>query len=74
MVRWSGDYLTKLFEGPYQDGPKWEREIRAEVARRGREAGTVYFFYTTCPKCLEVYGKNYVAAVAALATDGDGAA
>ena len=44
------------------------------MARRGREAGTVYFFYTTCPKCLEVYGKNYVVAVAALAADGGKAA
>lgn len=74
MVRWSGGDLTKLFEGPYQDGPTWAREIRAEAVRRGREAGEVYFFYTTCPKCLEVYGKNYVVALAALPTDGEGAA
>ena len=71
MARWSGDYLTKVFEGPYQDEPAWEQEIRAEVARRGREAGRVSFFYTTCPKCLEVYGKNYVVAVAALTADGE---
>lgn len=66
MVRWSGDYATKLFEGPYEEAPKWEVETRAEAARRGRAASEVYFFYTTCPKCLEVYGKNYVVAVAAL--------
>ena len=41
--------------------------MKADLASRGLEADTVYFFYTTCPKCLEVYGKNYVVAVAALA-------
>ena len=67
MVRWSGDFVTKLFEGPYEDAPKWEQQIKADLASQGLEAGTVYFFYTTCPKCLEVYGKNYVVVVAALA-------
>ena len=67
MVRWSGNFVTKLFEGPYQDAPKWEQQIKADLTSQGCEAGTVYFFYTTCPKCLEVYGKNYVVAVAALA-------
>ena len=67
MVHWSGDFVTKLFEGPYQDAPKWEQQFKAELETQGLEAGAVYFFYTTCPKCLEVYGKNYVVAVAALA-------
>lgn len=66
VVRWSGDFVTKLFEGPYEDAPQWEQQIRADLARQGFEAGSVYFFYTTCPKCLEVYGRNYVVAVAAL--------
>ena len=66
IVHWSGDYLTKVFEGPYEDAPKWEMEIVAELAGRGIETDNVYFFYTTCPKCLQVYGKNYVVAVAAV--------
>jgi hypothetical protein len=24
----------------------------------------LYFFYTTCPKCAQVYGKNYVVLLA----------
>lgn len=66
MVRWSGDYVTKVFEGPYEEAPIWEKELLAETRRRGREAERVYFFYTTCPKCAQVYGKNYLVAVAAL--------
>lgn len=67
MVRWSGNFVTRLFEGPYQDAPKWEQQVRADLASQGFETGTVYFFYTACPKCFEVYGKNYVVVVAALA-------
>lgn len=67
MVRWSGDYLTKVFEGPYEESTKWRDEIVEEVERRGRKADEVYYFYTTCPKCAQTYGKNYVVAVAELA-------
>ena len=70
VVRWSGDYLTKLFEGPYEKVPEWEQALLAEVKHRGRETSRTYFFYTTCPKCAAAYGKNYVVAVAALAEDG----
>ena len=65
-MHWNGDFLTRVFEGPYEDAPKWEQEIREELDRRGDDADKVYFFYTTCPKCLEVYGKNYVVVVAAM--------
>ncbi len=67
MVRWSGDYRTKVFEGPYADAPDWERQMTGELADQGLEAERLYYFYTTCPKCAAVYQKNYVVAVAALA-------
>ncbi len=64
MVRLSGDYLTKVFEGPYKNAPQWEQQMQQWVASQGRTTKKVYFFYTTCPKCAKVYGKNYVVAVA----------
>ena len=64
MVRLSGDYLTKVFEGPFKDAPKWEKEMEAFVNSKGKHAGKIYYFYTTCPKCAKYYGKNYVVAVA----------
>lgn len=67
MVRLSGDYLTKVFEGPYKNVPLWEKEMLAFVSKKGMQAGRIYFFYTTCPKCAKVYGKNYLVAVAELA-------
>ena len=51
----SGTFRTKVFEGPFKDAPKWIKEMNAK---------TVYLYYTTCPKCVKVYGKNYVVAFA----------
>ena len=66
MVQLSGDYMTKVFEGPYKNAPKWEREMQAYVEDKGKDMKHTYFFYTTCPKCAKYYGKNYVVAVAEL--------
>ena len=63
MVHMSGDFITKVFEGPYKNAPKWEKEMEALVKSRGKEAKRTYFFYTTCPKCAKYYGKNYLVAV-----------
>ena len=64
MARLSGDYLTKVFEGPYRELPNWQREMEAFASDQGRKVKRNYFFYTTCPKCAKHYGKNYVVAVA----------
>lgn len=64
MVHLTGDYVTKVFEGPYKNAPTWEKEMTAFVKGRGEEVTKTYFFYTTCPKCAKFYGKNYVVAVA----------
>jgi hypothetical protein len=64
MVRMSGDYVTKVFEGPFREIGKWEKEMESFVKSRGQQTKKNYYFYTTCPKCARVYGKNYVVAVA----------
>ena len=64
MVRMSGDFITKVFEGPYKNAPKWMKEMEGFVKSKGKEVKRTYFFYTTCPKCAKVYGKNYLVAVA----------
>ena len=66
MVHMTGDFMTKVFEGPYKNAPKWEKEMEAFVENKGRQLKKTYFFYTTCPKCAKVYGKNYMVAVAEL--------
>jgi hypothetical protein len=64
MVQLSGDFMTKVFEGPYSDARRWAGEMKRYVEQKGRSLEQLYFFYTTCPKCAKHYGKNYVVGVA----------
>lgn len=66
-VTLSGQFLTKVFEGPYKDAKKWLDATLSFVASRGRTAEAIYFFYTTCPKCAKHYGKNYTIVLAKVA-------
>ena len=66
MVKLSGDYVTKVFEGPFNKAPKWEKEMDSLVKENGKKVEKTFFFYTTCPKCAKEYGKNYVVAVSQL--------
>lgn len=60
MATISGTFLTKVFEGPYQNVGKWAEEMNCYVKNKGKETKKLYFSYTTCPKCAKAYGKNYV--------------
>lgn len=60
----SGTFLTKVFEGPYQNAGKWAEEMREYVKNKDKELKKLYFSYTTCPKCAKAYGKNYVVLLA----------
>lgn len=59
-VRLSGTYLSKVFDGPYNAVPKWIKEMDRYVTQQGQKVKKYYFYFTTCPKCAKVYGKNYV--------------
>ena len=60
MTKLAGTFLTKVFEGPYQNAGKWAMEMKEYVKSQGKELKKMYFSYTTCPKCAKAYGKNYV--------------
>lgn len=64
MIRLDGNFRTRVFEGPYASAPLWQSEFADELAAEGTPAETLYAFYTTCPKCAAVYGKNYLVSVA----------
>ena len=66
MARITGTYLSKVFEGPYSKTGKWVKEMKAYVESEGKELKDLYFYYTTCPNCAKVYGKNYVVLLAAV--------
>jgi hypothetical protein len=64
MATLSGTFLTKVFEGPYKNIRLWIAEMGQYVKSRGKEIKSLYFFYTTCPKCVKKFGKNYVVLLA----------
>jgi hypothetical protein len=56
----SGQYLSKVYEGNYNETGKWMKDFESFVKNKGYEMGKLYMWYTTCPKCAKKYGKNYV--------------
>jgi len=60
----SGTYLAKVFEGPYRNARNWIIEMHDLVKSKEQIADKLYFYYTTCPKCAQKYGKNYVVILA----------
>jgi hypothetical protein len=64
MVKISGTFLSKVFEGDYKSIGKWIKEMQEYVKSKGKEIKKMYFFYTTCPACAKYYGKNYTVILA----------
>lgn len=67
METLSGTFLSKVFEGPFRNMRVWMSEMKGFVTARGKEIKQLYCYYTTCPKCAEKYGKNYVVILARVA-------
>ncbi len=63
-VKLSGTYLSKVYEGPFKEAKNWCTDMQQYVEGKGKSVKNLYFFYTTCPKCIKAYGKNYVVAFA----------
>jgi hypothetical protein len=60
MDRLSGDFHTMVFEGPYSDMKHYHEQLIESVGGDKHNPPDTYFFYTTCPKCVKAYGKNYI--------------
>lgn len=71
MVCLSGDYRTRVFNGPYRDAPKWLDQFEDELEAKDHDADSMYVFYTSCPKCANAYGENFVVAFAKVEPETD---
>ncbi len=60
----SGKFLSKVYEGPFQDTGKWCKDFEQYATSKEVSIMKWYMWYTTCPKCAKKYGKNYVVIVA----------
>jgi hypothetical protein len=63
-VELSGKFVSKVYEGPFQDTGKWCQDFERYLESKKFSMKKMYMWYTTCPKCAKKYGKNYVAIVA----------
>jgi hypothetical protein len=60
MVKLSGTFLTKVYEGPYKDMGKWVNAMQTYVKEKNKDTMCIYARYTVCPKCAIKHGKNHV--------------
>ncbi len=58
-VTLSGKFFCKVYEGPFKDTGKWCNDFELLAKNKGLNLKKLYLWYTTCPKCAKVYGKNY---------------
>ncbi|MDD5099111.1 MAG: hypothetical protein PHP35_02105, partial [Candidatus Colwellbacteria bacterium] len=63
-IRFTGKFISKVFDGPYNAVPKWIKEMDEYLSKAGLKAKKYFFYYTTCPKCSKKYGHNYVVSFA----------
>jgi hypothetical protein len=63
-MTFSGKFLSKVYEGPFQDTGKWCKDFEIFASSKGMKISKWLMWYTTCPKCAKKYGKNYVVIVA----------
>ncbi len=62
-VTLSGEFLTKVYEGPFKDTGKWCEDFKTFAQSQNKTIEKWFMWYTTCPKCAKKYGKNYVVIV-----------
>lgn len=63
-VKLNGTFESKVYDGPYNQIPKYLKDFRNYLATRDRKEKKIYFYFTTCPKCAKKFGHNYIVAFA----------
>lgn len=64
MASLTGDFITRVVEGPYRKTKDYSHDMEVAVTTIGKTAKRVFFFYTTRPKCAKNYGEIYMVGVA----------
>lgn len=59
MVKLSGTFISKVFDGPYKDVPKWINRMDTFLSSHNQKCLKYYFHFAYCPKCMKKYGHNY---------------
>lgn len=56
----SGTFYSKVYNGPFSDALEWSRDFHARTHKKHLHLDKGYMWYTMCPKCSKLYGKNYI--------------
>lgn len=64
VVKISGTFLAKVFEGPYSNFSSWIKEMEQFIKTTKDndfdvKCSDMYAHYATCPGCAKKYGENY---------------
>ena len=59
MVRISGSFISKVYDGPYNHVPVWIEDMNKYLANKNLKALKYYFHFAYCPKCVKKYGHNH---------------
>ncbi len=62
----SGQFMTKVFDGPYSSIPTFIKEMNSYLNDQNQKAKKYYVHYAYCPKCAEERGHNYMVLFAEL--------
>ena len=60
----SGKFFSKVYEGDFKKTGEWCKDFEKTAKDKGFDVKKMYMWYTTCPKCAKIYGKNYVVIMA----------
>jgi len=56
----SGKFVSKVYEGEFKETGNWMKDFENYTRSKMLDMEKMYLWYTTCPKCAQKYGKNYV--------------
>lgn len=62
----SGTFMSKVFDGAYNDIPKFIKQMDSYLQNRKAKAQRYYVHYAYCPKCAKEAGHNYIVLFAQL--------
>jgi len=56
----SGDFICRVFDGSYNDIPKFVKIMDEYLVETGKKSKDYYIHYAYCPKCAKKFEHNYM--------------
>lgn len=56
----SGNFISKVYDGPYNHIPKFIKQMKTHLSEQGNTTNTIFVHYAHCPKCAKKAGHNYM--------------